>query len=133
MPKSEREFRDYNVLPFLKTLRNTAHFPIQQLSILGDADFILCSSGFFVWLELKKDGEELRRLQEYKASWVKQTGGIALVARPDNWDMVRAFLKLLDGGIYDKTFLRSIEQDRIPKRSDEAVLAPDEDSGGFQA
>jgi hypothetical protein len=92
------------VLPFLKSLKNTAWFPIQQVAIVGDADYILCCAGNFVWLELKKDVGLPSVMQQYKADWVKRMGGYAYIARPSNWDKVRAKLKLLDEGIrpYDK-------------------------------
>lgn len=105
----ERSFRTGTVLKFLNTLKGTAFFPIQQQVIKGDADYILCSHSLFVWLELKKDGEEPDPLQAYKASEVRRTGGIAIVARPDNWEEVKRFLQLLDKGIYDKSLLRSIK------------------------
>lgn len=114
--KPETVFRTNKVRPFLENLVRTSHFPIQQRTIRGDADYILCSQGFFVWLELKDDGEEPQPLQTYKASCVKQTGGIALIATPSNWDQVAGFLTLLDRGIYDKNVLRSIEQSQLPKR-----------------
>ena len=59
MQKPETKFRMSQVLPFLKTLGNTYAEPIQQLSILGTADYILCSNGYFVWLELKAVGARI--------------------------------------------------------------------------
>jgi len=97
--KPETRFRVNQVIPFLKELKNTSYFPIQQLSILGDADFILCCNGGFVWLELKDIKESLRPLQEYKASWVVRTGGVAIKADPDNWEEVKLFLQQLNKGI----------------------------------
>ncbi len=94
--KKETSFRKNKVIPFLKTLNRTSFFPIQQKTIRGDADFILCCQGFFVWLELKTDEGESDPLQVYKASCVTQTGGISIVAAPFNWKLVRDFLLLLD-------------------------------------
>ena len=96
--KPETAFRKNRVLPFLKTLEHTSYFPIQQLAISGDADYILCSRGKFVWLELKDEGEDLRPLQMFKADWVKKTGGIPLRAGPDNWEQVKSLLLNLDQG-----------------------------------
>lgn len=108
--KKETGFRKNKVIPFLKTLNRTAFFPIQQKTIRGDADFIMCSQGFFVWLELKTDEGSPDPLQVYKASCVTQTGGISIVANPRNWGLVMDFLTLLDRGIYDKNVLREIKQ-----------------------
>ena len=99
MKKEETKFRENKVTPFLKTLRNTAFFPIQQLAIRGDADFHLCVHGTFVALELKSRGEVARPLQEHKHDRVRRAGGVALVASPDNWEEVKQQLINLDGGI----------------------------------
>ena len=95
---SETRFRKQKVIPLLLRLRNTAFFPIQQLTILGDADFILCCRGVFVWLELKDTGKKPRALQKKKADWVQKCGGIAIVADPKNWDTVATRLQNLDAG-----------------------------------
>lgn len=96
--KPETRFRNSKVLPFLKTLKNTAYFAVQQTSIRGDADYILCSKGRFVWLELKADGEKPRPLQEYKADWVVKCDGVAMVAFPANWAGMKKILAKLDQG-----------------------------------
>jgi hypothetical protein len=95
---SERSFRTGTVIPQLKRLLHTSYFPIQQASIKGDADFILCARGWFVWLELKRRGGEPTELQKFKANWVRQTYGITLLASPDNWEEIRAILLKLDEG-----------------------------------
>ena len=94
----ERDFRKNVVLPFLKTLKHTEFFPIQQLSIRGDFDYILCVRGLFVGLELKREEESLRPLQMYKADQVRAKGGIAFRAGPDNWEQVKSMLLKLDEG-----------------------------------
>jgi len=97
--KKETNFRVNKVRPFLKTLRHTKFFPIQQLTIIGDPDFLLCVRGLFISLELKKDKKEkLRKLQEVKQDEVVDAGGISIKADPDNWEEVKQFLKTLDGG-----------------------------------
>jgi len=73
----------------------TAFFPIQQKTIRGDADYILCVAGRFVWLELKKSGGKPEPLQKYKADWVEKCGGVAMVASPDNWEEVKRDLLFL--------------------------------------
>ena len=95
--KEETNFRRDKVTPFLKSLKKTAYFPIQQLAILGDADFILCSAGHFIWLELKRDGDEPRPLQKYKAFWVEQCHGTVIIACPSNWAKVQKQILRIDG------------------------------------
>lgn len=95
--KPETRFRKNQVLPFLKTLKNTSFFAIQQVAISGDPDFLLCMRGHFVALELKASGGKLRALQKYKLAEVEGHGGIALVADPDNWEQVKKTLLMLDG------------------------------------
>lgn len=130
--KQETSFRSGKVRPFLATLTRTIAFPIQQKTIRGDADYILCAQGFFVWLELKTDEGKQDSLQVYKASCVKQTGGIVLVARPGNWHLIKNFLNLLDRGIYDKNELRAIEQYNIPAKRSKTNAHSNEESGGVQ-
>ncbi len=82
----------------MSLLKNTFAFPIQQLAIGGDPDFLLCMAGRFVALELKDDGEEPRPLQLYKLDKVRRTGGVAIVASPSNWQAVTYLLAKLDMG-----------------------------------
>lgn len=96
--KPETRFRANKVTPFLKTLKKTAFFPIQQQTIRGDADFFLVVNGRFVWLELKaKDGKE-DVLQKFKRGEAMDAGAIAFVATPDNWDKIKKYLKTLSEG-----------------------------------
>jgi hypothetical protein len=96
--KEERSFRVGTVLPFLNLLPNTSIFPIQQVAIRGDPDYILCIRGLFVGLELKKRGGKLSKLQAYKLNKIKETGGRSFVADPDNWPEVSRELLALAGG-----------------------------------
>lgn len=113
--KRETSFRVNHVRPFLKSLKHTAYFPIQQQSIRGDADYILCVRGRFVWLELKDERGEPEPLQRLKANNVRKAEGIAIVARPQNWWRVSAFLQQLDEGYYDQDALRRIDEPALPK------------------
>jgi hypothetical protein len=123
--KAETLFRQNKVIPFLKGLSNTHYRPIQQQTIRGDPDFILCVRGWFVSLELKTDVGAPEPLQMYKMSCDKQAGGIAMVAKPSNWGEVSAFLKLLDEGVYDQAMLRRIEPSFLSDGCGET--GPDED------
>jgi len=82
--KPESNFRD-KVRRDLQALPNTVLFPIQQVSIGGDPDFLLCVRGFFVALELKSKGGKVSPLQEHKLQAVVKAGGTSLVAFPKNW------------------------------------------------
>lgn len=97
--KPETRFRVGKVKPFLKTLKHTYAFPIQQLAIIGDPDFLLCVRGLFVALELKDDDKKPRALQRRKGDEVERCQGIYFVATPSNWKEVKEQLTNLDGGI----------------------------------
>lgn len=97
--KPETVFRNGQVRPFLKTLKNTAFFPIQQLAIIGDPDFMLCCFGIFVALELKASGGKTRPIQQRKLDEVTRCHGISIVATPENWNEVKNKLTHLDRGV----------------------------------
>lgn len=94
----ETRFRTSTVLPFLKTLRHTVVFPIQQKAIRGTPDLLLCCSGKFVALELKSEHGCLSALQKYNLEQVRKVGGVAIVASPLNWREVSYMLAKLDEG-----------------------------------
>lgn len=95
--KPETAFRA-RVGPWLKTLPDTAVFPIQQMGIVGDPDFILCIRGKFVALELKAENGSLSQLQAKKLELIDKAGGRGYVARPSNWGQVKARLTDLATG-----------------------------------
>lgn len=72
----------------LSLLHNTAYFKIQQKTIRGDPDFLICCNSLFIALELKTDEGDVAPLQEKRLSDVSNAKGIALVARPSNWKKV---------------------------------------------
>lgn len=96
--KPETLFRHILVLPFLKTLKNTHVFPIQQISIRGVPDLLLCISGTFLALELKTNTGKLHPLQVWNLAEVKRCKGQALVASPANWEEMKIILSKLDAG-----------------------------------
>jgi hypothetical protein len=98
--KPETKFRQNKVIPFLRTLKNTAYFAIQQVAKRGDPDFLLCVNGLFVGLELKKDEKtEPDPLQKSKHRYIQEKGGgYVLVACPENWEECKLFLKNLNDG-----------------------------------
>jgi pterin-4a-carbinolamine dehydratase len=65
---------------------------VQQVSIRGTPDFLLCVSGVFVAIELKTDDGKLDKLQEWNLKKIADTGGIAIVLTPSNLDKTMEFL-----------------------------------------
>ncbi len=98
--KPETKFRVSKVLPFLKKLKNTESFSIQQMSIGGDPDFILSCYGTLIGMELKADNGILRPLQAYKLGRIRDTGNVAFVARPATWELAKHLLSQFDQGEY---------------------------------
>ncbi len=96
--KNETKFRTTLVAPFLRSLKHTAVFAIQQLAIHGTPDYLLCTRGRFVGLELK-DGEEVPHgIQLFNLDRITKAHGVAIVARPSNWESVKRQLRRLDEG-----------------------------------
>jgi hypothetical protein len=120
------------VIPFLNSLEHTAFFPIQQVAIIGDADYIMCIRGRFVWLELKKLRGQESALQKHKADWVGKCGGFAILADPDNWELVKEFLNQLDGGILDTDSLQRLGHGGTSTELAETKAKPHEDASGVQ-
>lgn len=96
--KPETVFRQ-KVVRDLTTLPDIAIFSIQQRTIVGDPDLLLCLRGIFVGLELKSAEGKPSKLQEYKLDKIRKAGGIAQVVYPDNWDEVFINLKSVKGKI----------------------------------
>ena len=95
----ERMFRVNQVAPFLATLRNSFWLPIQQLSIVGDPDYIGFTPGGCGGLELKACKGSHAELQKWKGSEIVRCGGFYLKADPSNWGFVKELLHNLDKGI----------------------------------
>lgn len=68
---------------------------IQQVAIRGTPDLILCKGGMFLAVELKVNEEEPDELQKFKMEEIRKAGGIAIVARPANANIVYDFIKAL--------------------------------------
>lgn len=96
--KPETRFKVNRVDPFLKTLKNTHVYPIQQASITGTPDRLLCVMGRFVALELKSEEGKPSPLQKWNLDETKRCGGISIVACPQNWVHVKLRLQRLDQG-----------------------------------
>ncbi len=91
----ESKFRRNVVIPFLKKLPKTFVFTIQQLSMRGTPDLIICINSFFVVLELKRTHGRVAKIQEWTIEQAKKAGGIGYIAHPGNWEHVSIQLKVL--------------------------------------
>lgn len=92
MQKEETKFRK-RFDAFVDTLPNTYAFSIQQKSISGDPDKILCINGFFIAVELKaNEDSKVSKLQLYKLQKVVDAGGFGLVCYPQNFQKTKEIL-----------------------------------------
>jgi hypothetical protein len=99
--KPETVFKN-RIAKQLKKLRNTWGVKIQQVSITGTPDQLLCIMGSFVALELKKDQYEIpTELQLYNLRSIHKAGGFSFVAYPENWDAIFSFLEKLSSGVVE--------------------------------
>lgn len=91
--KAESRFK-HKVRRDLVTLKNTWFVKIQQQTIRGTPDFLLCVNGVFVALELKVGRGKADPLQEFNLAQIIKARGISIVATPEIWDGV--FKQLID-------------------------------------
>jgi len=76
---------------------------IQQTSIRGTPDFLLCVKGRFVALELKRDARSrVTRLQEFSLRKIKLAGGLSGVVAPEAWDEWEERLRKIAKGEQDE-------------------------------
>jgi hypothetical protein len=100
--KPETKFK-IKIRKYLENLPYTVVFKIQQKTIRGTPDFLICMRGCFVALELKQDAYETPSpLQLYKLKEIRETGfGFATLVYPENWDSVhRQLLDFAHEGIH---------------------------------
>jgi hypothetical protein len=87
----------------LKKLPRTWIESIQQMSIIGTPDTLICCNGNFVALEYKKDAKaKLDPMQEYKLNKIRKAGGMAFVAHPDNFEYIYGILENLAHGLQSR-------------------------------
>lgn len=100
MKKPETKFKE-KVRADLKKLDNTWFYKSQEVAVRGIPDFIMCTYGLFVALELKPDEKiTLEPLQDYILERIRTKGkGIALKATPGTWPDIFEALCLLDKGV----------------------------------
>lgn len=83
------------VMALLKQLPNTYVVSIQQVSISGTPDILMCVNGTFVAWELKRgDDSHPTKLQEYNLKKIKEANGIGVVVRPSNLE--KEYSRLLE-------------------------------------
>lgn len=90
--QEETKFKE-KVATKLKTLKNVWFVKVQQLSISGTPDYLMCLNGVFIALELKTDTGKVSKLQEYNLNKIAKCGGISIVLMPQNFDETMAFLE----------------------------------------
>lgn len=73
----------------LRKLALTATFTIQQTSIRGTPDLLLCVNGRFVALELKRSSKApATELQKFNIERINACGGYATLVYPENLEDV---------------------------------------------
>ena len=92
--KAETVFKE-RVKKDLEKLPKTWFVKIQQTTIRGIPDYLLCINGTFVALELKIETGELSKLQDWNLQGIAHAGGMAIVVSPDHWYDVYDLLKEL--------------------------------------
>lgn len=99
MAKQKETVFKEKIVPILKALPNTWLVKVQQRSIRGTPDILMCINGDFVALELKKSMSECPDpLQDHNLNLIIKAKGIAIKVFPENWDIVLMRLKKLSKG-----------------------------------
>jgi len=81
------------VMRDLKEVPNCWFVKVQQMCIRGTPDMLLCVSGSFVAIELKKDDKSVvTPIQKYELAKIRAAGGHSFVVTPENWDKVKTLL-----------------------------------------
>lgn len=96
MAKKPETLLKEKVIADIKTMPSTYVVKIQQVSIRGTLDLMLCVAGNFVALELKaNDEEDLDDLQKHEAEKIRKAGGYVFKVTPMIWPGVFQSLKKL--------------------------------------
>lgn len=100
--KPETVFRN-RVSPLIEKIPRCEDTTVQQKSIRGTPDKLLCIDGVFVALEFKRTQGTLEKLQRHKLRKIQAAGGFAYMVTPENWEQVyAALLTLSEGTIFEK-------------------------------
>jgi len=86
LKKAETKFKE-KVQKDLKTLNNCWFVKIQQASIRGIPDILMCLCGTFVAIELKRAEDAPRnKLQEWTLHAISHANGMSFICTPENWE-----------------------------------------------
>ncbi len=85
--KPETKFRK-KVVEELKKLKHVHIFSIQQSSLVGTPDLLVCLNGRFVALEIKSYKTNAVGAQKYNLDKVAEAGGLGYTVHPNNWESV---------------------------------------------
>lgn len=94
--KPETLFRKKVVRWLKDNLKHCKILSLQQISLRGDPDLILCVNGLFVALEIKALGGKATTLQLHTLGAIREAGGAAFVVDPQGWDSIKSHLLYLD-------------------------------------
>lgn len=85
--KPETLFKE-KVASALKSLSSCYFVKIQQVTIRGTPDFIICLCGRFIAIELKRSRlAAISPIQQFNLEKIAQAGGDALIVFPENWEV----------------------------------------------
>lgn len=59
----------------------------------GVPDIIACINGYFIAIELKTETGRVSKLQEYNIDRIRESGGVAIVLRPDKFEEFKSWIK----------------------------------------
>jgi len=102
LPNLEHDFQK-KVKTDLASIANCWHFTKEAAGLRGIPDLVGCIGGKFFALELKRSEAESRKktgrivLQRVVIDMIKNSGGFAEIAYPENWAEVK--LRLIQWGI----------------------------------
>ena len=69
------------VTKYLKSIPGLWFYHPADRWIVGIPDFLICYRGWFIAIELKREGKFLNKIQEYILEKIKEAGGKGGVAR----------------------------------------------------
>lgn len=81
--KNETKLKE-RIQGILKTIPDLWYVKVQQVSVRGTADLLICYRGKFFAYELKSDTGSLDPLQRYTLNNITKAGGIARVVTKHN-------------------------------------------------
>ena len=91
-------------MEFLKKLPNTVPMSIQQVSIVGSPDLLVCIYGKFLAIELKASATApIHPMQIYNLRRIAQVGrGTSMVIYPECWLKSQQYLSAMSEGDMSK-------------------------------